>query len=43
MEGNLELWMNHIYRYKKYYFILFRDSLIYCDQKGGKKQGSFNL
>jgi hypothetical protein len=43
MEGYLKLKVNLLTGFNKYYFILFRENLIYCEEKGGKKLGSFNL
>ena len=43
MEGYLKLKVNMLLGFNKYYFILFNDNLIYCEDKGGKKLGSFNL
>jgi hypothetical protein len=43
MEGYLKLMVNLLTGFNRYYFILYRDNLIYCEDKGGKKLGSFNL
>lgn len=43
MEGVLQKWVNILYRWKDFYFILYKDVLIYLDKKGGVKQGSIHL
>ena len=36
MEGYLKLRVNLLSGFNRYYFILYRDNLIYCEDKGGK-------
>lgn len=43
MEGYLDIQRNILYGYQTYYFILFKDNLIYCTHKGEPKQGVINL
>ena len=43
MEGYLDIQRNILLGYQTYYFILFKDTLIYCTHKGEPKQGVINL
>ena len=43
MEGYLSLWIDCFTRWKKYFFILFNEEIIFCAKKGGKRLGSLSL
>ena len=43
MEGHLKLWTGILGRWKRTYFILHDNILIYCKEKGDKAQGSIHL
>jgi|LauGreDrversion4_2_1035121.scaffolds.fasta_scaffold2827415_1 hypothetical protein len=38
MEGYLKKWVNIMYRWKRRFFILHDDILVYCKEKGGEKK-----
>ena len=39
MEGYLKKYINFLKGWKKRYFILHEDTLVYCEGKGGKTLG----
>ena len=43
MEGYLEKWTNLIQGWKSRYFILHKDLLIYCNEKGAPQKGIIYL
>ena len=43
MEGHLKLWTGILGRWKRTYFILHDNILVYCKEKGDKAQGSIHL
>ena len=43
MEGYLKLWTGILGRWKRTYFILHDNILVYCKEKGDKAQGSIHL